>query len=380
MRWYIFFAIYAGYCGDLLYTADDKFNISTYLKFLHSFGKRNSGTNWEAVNNAKRYYNRMKYWKYISAKAPNKEDFFYLDTAENCPKSTDRVLVWEPPKNEVYSQSCKSKLNDIQTRNILLEAMRPAIEGYPLIRGFYHVTLNVTTYLTRDPHDAIFETQIQKLAKSNLLKHASLVLRIGLLDDHRNYTLTNCVKKLLKARVELIAKGTEIEFIDPSLYECNTLQSLRLWCDSHKSAIVFYLHNKGFSHIGQGPIFQFAKEWQEYMMFFLFERWQLCANSLTRGAATCGVKKTGRRHFAWLRHYSGNFWWSRCDHVVRIQNPCPVGKFLRHAAEFWLISDNSLLRNETSAVELWHGEADTQWAYPRERYNCIDLLTPVRLN
>jgi len=374
IRYYIITAIFH------YVLADDKFNISAYLEFLHSFGERNSGMKPKSFKIAKENWDLMK--NHSIADAPKKEYIFYSETAENCPKPVDGVLVWEPPKNEVYGESCKAKLNSTVTRNILLSAMRPPVEGYPLIRGFFHVTLNVTTYLTRDRHDAIFETQLQKLAKSNLLEHAQLVLRLGLLDVNRNHTLTNCVKEFLKARIKLIAKWAEIEFIDASLYECNTIDSLQQWCDSHKSAFVFYLHNKGFSHIGQGPVSLFAKHWQEYMMFFLFQRWWLCANSLTHGSATCGVRKVERhlRHEIFPTHYSGNFWWSRCDHVVRIQNPCPFGRLLRHAAEFWLISDSSLLNDEKSAVELWHGEPSVEKAYFPDEYNCIDLLARDRLN
>jgi len=306
-----------------------------------------------------------------------KKEVFYSETALNCPDPTDGIPVWEPTKNEVYTESCKTTLK--RKRDTLLKAMRPAVKGYPLIRGFFHVTLNVTTYLTQSRYGAILETQIQKLAKSNLLKHAQLVLRIGLLDEDRNHTLTNCVKDLLKARIEFLAKGTEIDFINPSLYECGTIQSLRLWCDFHKSAFVFYLHNKGFTRVDEN-LFSFVNDWREFMMFFLFERWELCVNSLTHGAATCGVKKLQAIKEKYLAHYSGNFWYSRCDHVVRIQNSCPFGKRLRHSAEFWIISENTLLNNESLAVELWHGETGYHKPYPREEYNCIDLLTRVATN
>ena len=226
-----------------------------------------------------------------------KEKVLFLETAENCPDPRDGILNWEPAENEVYSEGCKTTLNSMLKKNNLLEVTRPATKGYPFIRGFFHVTLNVTSYLNRDRHMAIFEVQIQKLAKSNLLEHAQLVVRIGLLDKDRNRTLTNCVKELLKARVDFLAKGTEIEFINPLQYECSTIQSLRFWCDFHKNGFVFYLHNKGFTHGGQPSLFSFVKDWREFMMFFLFERWELCANSLTHGAATCGVfRRVPRKH------------------------------------------------------------------------------------
>jgi len=226
----------------------------------------------------------------------------------------------------------------------LLEAMRPPARGYPPIRGFLHVTLHVMYYFSRNRNQTIFETQLQKLNKSKLLDHASLVVRIGLIDAHINLTLTNCVKKNIQNRIEEFANGVEIEWILPKVYECGTILSLRSWCSRNKGSFVFYLHNKGVSHIGNDAAFETKKLWREFMMFFLVERWWLCANVLTRGAAACGVLQI---HIKYYKIYSGNFWWSSCEHVLKVRNTCPLGRAFRHAAEFWIISDKTILNDQS---------------------------------
>jgi len=109
------------------------------------------------------------------------DNLFFSSVPENCPEPIDGLLLWERPEDEVYGEECMTKLKETKTNKVLLEAMRPAIMGYPTIRGFLHVTLDVPHFFSRNRNQTIFETQLQKLNKSKLLDHSSLVVRIGLL-------------------------------------------------------------------------------------------------------------------------------------------------------------------------------------------------------
>jgi len=339
------------------------FDFKEYQVFLKRFGKRNIDRNTST------WYTNRTYLR--NTTKANGEHQFFSSVPENCPKPSNGVPLWEAPQNEVYGAFCKWALRTNEKKELLRKAMIPSKQGYPPIRIYHHVTLNVTAFLSRGPGEFIFETQLQKMNKSKLLDHASLEVRIGLLDENINQTLTYCVKEIIKNRIEEFAKGATIKWVWPSMYECGTISQLRLWCFKKKGSFVLYLHNKGISHLSEPEVYSHVQDWREFMMFFLVERWNLCANVLSRGAAACGVGKSED----FYQHFSGNFWWSSCKHVLNVRNPCPIGRNFRHAAEFWLISDTSNLRQQR-AVELWEGITNDGYKleYPRYNYSCVDLL------
>jgi len=350
------------------------FNLTKYKYWLEEFDKHadvspvilERANTWYRENTN---YSKETLWRWGEVRS--KLDYTISEVAKSCLIPYDGVPIWDIPRHIANSRKCRDELLKNKTKQTLLAAMEPVGE-YPPITGFFHISLNVTSYLIYDRHDAIFETQIQKLQKSKLLDHAKLVVHIGLIDEHLNHTNTICVRHLVETRIQTFAKNVKIQYVNPFDYECGTLRYLQNWCNNNENSLVFYLHNKGVTHLRKGAINFAVRDWREYMMFFLFERWRLCANSLTHGAAACGVDQ--KRVNGNYLHYSGNFWWARCDHVVRIRNNiCWLGKGFRHAAEFWLISNETLLK-ESRAVELWTGDAGYTHAYPRSNYDCIDLL------
>jgi len=358
-----------------LYT-DGRFNISTYNESLLNWENSiKSGDKMQAKLGyplAGQWYREhpLVYKSWFDKR--DGQELFLSPAIKNCPEETGGVFLWERPENQKHTKECLNILKE--RRKVLLSATKPAKQGYPSIRGYFRITLDATTYYTRSKNDSIFETQLQVLNKSGLLNHSSLVLQIGLLNKNVNHSRTQCVKKLIESRIQEFAKDTQVQYVDPYGYECGTIRSLRSWCGRNKSSFVFYLHNKGFTHAGQGFVYLNLRHWREFMMFFLFERWYLCANSLLHGAKTCGVKKEEIP----FQHYSGNFWWSSCDYIARVKTPCPSGNALRHAAEFWLISDVMLLNETRAALELWHGTPGYFDPYPRDRYDCADLLIQNR--
>jgi hypothetical protein len=357
-----------------LYT-DGRLNISKYMKFLQEFE--------EPLRTGDKLRNTLQSRLWYRTQHKHLSEFYKRNVyklilsssyAHNCPEPNKGVSLWEPPESSVNSHRCIKVLE--HKRKVLLEAAKSTKQRYPPIRGFFHVTLNANSYYNRNrsKNDTIFETQLQVLNKSGLLEHSSLVLQIGLRNGHLNHTRTRCTKVLIESRVQEFAKGAQVKYVNPYDYECGTIQSFRSWCSKNPSSFVFYLHNKGVTYFEHPEVFLNVEHWREFMMFFLFERWQLCANSLVNGAKTCGVKKETIP----VQHYSGNFWWASCDHISRVTNPCPPGQLFRHAAEFWLISDVMLLSGADAALELWHGGPTYYKPYPRERYICADLVIQNR--
>jgi len=346
------------------------FNITKYNNHLYSFGQKHSSTRPELIFQANHYY--LDHPLKIRDRTKGKKVLF-VSTAENCPDTAHGVPLWKPPRHEVYSNSCMTQLSNTSTVHDLWAARVPPIRGYPPIHGFFHITLNATSFLSRQENLTIFETQLQKLNKSGLLEESSLTLRIGLHDVMVNKELTFCVKEAIKRRIKVFAKGAIIQWVNPSYYECRTILTMKEWCSNNKNSIVYYLHNKGFTHLKDPGLFSNVKQWREFMMFFLFERWTLCANSLTNGAATCGV----HIEFNPYMHFKGNFWWASCNHMVRVTTRCPPGVTFRHAAEFWLMANTGLFSDAEEVVELWDGKPSFFRPYPRYHYSCADWVQSI---
>jgi len=254
-------------------------------------------------------YRRIKIYSLKSISTGWPEQTADNELGNICPNKTDEVLKWDPPTRENYSQECKTELerpgNHLKT--VLLNALAPNDHNYPAIRGFFHVTVDVTKWYTAKRGDTIFETQLQKMMKSGLLHKASLLIRFGLLNDGGDPRRSKCVKKEIENHVRTLTNGTssiEIQYFNPLNYECDSVRTLKNWCIDNKDALTFYLHNKGMTLVEAGIGYHYVSQWRAYMMFYLFERWMLCANSLMNGAKACGVNRR-----SWpVHHYSGNFW------------------------------------------------------------------------
>jgi len=348
-----------------------RFNFTQYNTFIYRWGKANKGTDPEVISRANLYYeNNLAEYNEKTSSRTKGENVIFFSTPESCPDTKYGVPVWEPPQRVKLTKGCMTELNDKRTRHHLAAARRPAESGYQPIHGIFHITLNVTTFLNRQERLTIFETQLQKLNKSGLLEESSLTLRIGLLDMLVNVSRTFCVKEMIKRRVEVFAVGAEVEWVDPLIFECGSIHYMQKWCYKNQNSWVYYLHNKGFTHVRDNGIFLNVKHWREFMMFFLVERWTLCANSLAHGAATCGVHILLEPY----THYMGNFWWSSCNHIIKITNRCPPGISFRHAAEFWLMANTGLFTDVKEAVELWSGNPSFFTPYYRDEYSCADLI------
>ena len=119
-------------------------------------------------------------------------------------------------------------------------------------------------------------------------------------------------------------------------YEFPTLQRLHTYCvasmlDGDTDNLVFYAHSKCATHDDEP-----CRAWRRYMSYFVFDRASECIEALTSGDYdTCGPNWLFRPdYFPW--HYSGNFWWARCDYVARLVPPELMQVEGRLNAEFWI--------------------------------------------
>ena len=134
-------------------------------------------------------------------------------------------------------------------------------------------------------------------------------------------------------------------------YEGTIVERVLGYCQQQRKgfgrkALVFYLHNKGSSKVKIEWLDSYAPVlyWRKYMEYFLFEHPEWCiaaltnsnatfssplpstvANALTHiphsGALTCGVNiQNASQVLGGALHYSGNFWFARCDYVRTLQS------------------------------------------------------------
>lgn len=150
---------------------------------------------------------------------------------------------------------------------------------------------------------------------------------------------------------------SEEEFIKRSLdgdyftHEFPTLDVLRNVCKENICYVCYY-HLRGVtSPVDNMPVV----DQRHYMTYFNIERYDLCLNYLEQGMDAVGVDLS-----TWPAvHFSGNFWWSKSEHINRLTAPEEMpgipnfyssdDKYHRHRCEMWICSDPN-----GNYLEMWN--------------------------
>lgn len=125
-------------------------------------------------------------------------------------------------------------------------------------------------------------------------------------------------------------------------FELPTQAKLYQFCKEHPDSKILYLHTKGI----HGEINPCIEDWVTYMTYFAITKWKDCITYLDT-YWTVGVD---------LRmdptlHYSGNFWWSRSNHIADLPEPIDFSNLERypnplhsprHNQEFWICYDKNI--------------------------------------
>lgn len=112
-------------------------------------------------------------------------------------------------------------------------------------------------------------------------------------------------------------------------WEGPAMNMIHQYCERQnyaKSALVFYIHNKGASkwtptwrediQTNKTWTYGHSLYWRKYLEYFLIQRPELCLEELLlHNASTCGANW----HFEMKNHYSGNFWAASCQHIEKLQ-------------------------------------------------------------
>ena len=130
-------------------------------------------------------------------------------------------------------------------------------------------------------------------------------------------------------------------------WELHTIKVLQEDCKQDPDLKVMYMHTKGLSHyyqVNDKPNFATnVNTWRHFMEMVCIDRWKECVSELSEFDAI-GMNLMSKP----FTHFSGNFWWSKASHIVKLRDPFenyqqrPKNGFAsltgRHNAEEWVCS------------------------------------------
>ncbi len=209
--------------------------------------------------------------------------------------------------------------------------------GSTLLDGKYRerLTLNngvvafYNVYAGRTVCGDIIQTQVRTIERSGLLDKL----------DHVFYTTSG-------EHGEHVAIGNSSKFVHLVHFgekggELQTLHLLYKFCQSNPTSKVLYFHNKGSYHYNTEN-----QNFVELLNCYVLN--PHCIEALD-DHDTCGWRISPKPY----PHYSGNFWWARCDYVRKLIDPAAavnnrtfieaanhmndcIGIIGRHFAETWI--------------------------------------------
>lgn len=204
---------------------------------------------------------------------------------------------------------------------------------------FFHVA-------TIGNYQSIVDRVFELLTKSELL-HTLHRLYINVAGNEEVKLPENNKIKVLPSRSPL------------NEYEFSTLNYVKEYSNV-KNANILYLHTKGAGT----PSNICIDEWREYMLYFNIINFNNALEQLKNYDAT-GVDLSNEP----TKHYSGNIWWSKTDHIKQLKYPIELPIILseRHKCEFWICSRESGKYNtlHQSNIDVYSRHLTR---YPKELY------------
>lgn len=237
--------------------------------------------------------------------------------------------------------------HDDRPRKRLLQQtinMKSKMEAYQhsneRVVGFYHIYAN-------GKYQEIVNEQLEAISKSGLYDQMDLIFYNTIVVD---YNIT-------------MKKYVHLSHLGETGGEVDTLSSLYEYCHDHPQTKVFYFHDKGsFHQTYLNDMFRY------YMNCYVLS--PNCISALD-SFDTCGMRASP----APFPHYSGNFWWARCDYVNKLVDPMSlvtnetfrdltaslskcIGSEPRYFAEAWIGS-----APKWRPADCVDAEVDTTWLF-----------------
>ena len=237
-------------------------------------------------------------------------------------------------------------------------------------------------FVQKNAWRTVFDDTIGRLESSSLMKHCGATLHLGSPQGELSNATTGitpefpvwphfvALQQQFPGRVfDTYQDG--VEFAETG--ELATIVKIRRHCAAHPRDFALYLHDKGTrrpsGQDSQLDTFFKQADWRKLQEYFLVEIFEDCLNALDQGANTCGALLRKWPHL----HYSGNFWWARCDYI----NTLPPIQRWRHYWEthFWaeLYLGGSVSWNERK------GEDGTYQWIARMHNWCVEACVRARV-
>ena len=204
------------------------------------------------------------------------------------------------------------------------------------LSGFYHVGL------VNNWRDVVAD-QLATLVNCGVLD----VARSLTISYHQSNASLRDVAEL--KRIVLAHTGgvaAEVRLVPSSVnsapWEAAAIELVAGHCSSADPGIerlVFYMHTKGVTwyrpnwlvHFGRYRNYAPVLYWRKYLEYFIIQHPHWCLAALAGGAGTCGVDL----HTCGVPpHYSGNFWFARCDYVRTLPSSVQSDKY--DTTEMWI--------------------------------------------
>jgi hypothetical protein len=208
----------------------------------------------------------------------------------------------------------------------------------------------------------VVDEEINEMRQSGLLARTSNIFVWGQDYDRAHSSNAHTWVDLFKMHPDAAAKVHAIDLgaaenewwsKQGKTFEFPALQGAWQFCrqtEDVSNQAILYLHSKGSTkQHWQGDEFT----WRQIMSNFALRNYESCLANLGCGYSTCGsALQKGLLTVAPWMHYSGNFWWARCDYIVGLDSPKPSIDMLeiqdptvngikpegRFLAEWWLFS------------------------------------------
>jgi hypothetical protein len=187
---------------------------------------------------------------------------------------------------------------------------------------------------------------MDSIKQSGLYQQTS-VIRLGVLND------TGVLKEdeiLNDSKFQIVYIGKSAEYERPTLLHMRKSAEN----DDAENTMYYYLHTKGIKHFGTN-LEACVVDWINCMLYWNIEEWRYAVEQL-KTYATYGCMDNGH-------YYSGNFWWARRDHIVKLPNTIKPEYM---APETWI---QTVRNNKFSAYNSpYKGTASYRNRLPRENY------------
>jgi hypothetical protein len=176
------------------------------------------------------------------------------------------------------------------------------------------------------PHNSWKEHVQDKFNKINKYKLFEKILEMHCVivkpkNEDIEWLQKECLKNNLNKKIKIL-KTEENNFEHESIKLVKEI-------GDNNDGFILYFHTKGSSKEKLGT----RKEWDTTMSYTVIEKWENCLKVLEThncvGSYLRGV------NFKKTLHFSGNFWWARCDYIKKlpiIEKP----NLDRYYYEFWI--------------------------------------------